>query len=175
MAAMRLLGSMRFKEVLCAQRLWHVTQLMFLAQIPLFVIGISFRGARVPLEVYLFAWKVCKNALPIVCNLRKRGVEVKDGCVLCDAEEETLLHALVLCLFARLVWALSTLPWLVISRYESGLEGWTQGMRELDCEDFAIFLVICWSLWNNRNKWIFEGRRFQAHELLVLCFGLHFG
>ncbi|KAL0416100.1 UNVERIFIED_CONTAM: hypothetical protein Slati_3441900 [Sesamum latifolium] len=78
--------------------------------------------ARVPPKVRLFVWKVCKNALPTMCNLRKRGVEVKEGCVLCDAETESVMHTLILCPFPRLDLALSTLPWLVISNYESRME-----------------------------------------------------
>ncbi|KAL0292244.1 UNVERIFIED_CONTAM: hypothetical protein Scaly_2600600 [Sesamum calycinum] len=61
--------------------------------------------ARVPLKVRMFACKIYKNALPMVYNLRKRGVEVKEGCALCDGEEEIVLTALVWCLFARLAWA----------------------------------------------------------------------
>ncbi|KAL0427603.1 UNVERIFIED_CONTAM: hypothetical protein Slati_2935100 [Sesamum latifolium] len=110
-------------------------------------------GARVPPMVRMFAWKVCKNTLPAVCNLTKREVEVKEGCALCDVEMESVMHALILCPFARLVWALSALSWLVISDYESGLEGWIRGVHcELACEDFAFFLLICWSLWNKTQQ-----------------------
>ncbi|KAL0373245.1 UNVERIFIED_CONTAM: hypothetical protein Scaly_1006100 [Sesamum calycinum] len=70
--------------------------------------------ARVPLKVRMFACKIYKNALPMVYNLRKRGVEVKEGCALCDGEEEIVLTALVWCLFARLAWA----PFAMASHFQ---------------------------------------------------------
>ncbi|KAL0337678.1 UNVERIFIED_CONTAM: hypothetical protein Scaly_2042900 [Sesamum calycinum] len=117
------------------------------------------RTFSVEQKVHLFAWKVCKNAFPTVCNLKKQEVEVKDGCVLYDAKEETVLHALLLCPFARLVWALSSLHGWSFPNMRAGWKEWMRGVhRELDREDFALFVLISWRLWYSRNKWIFLRR-----------------
>ncbi|KAL0316490.1 UNVERIFIED_CONTAM: hypothetical protein Sradi_5527200 [Sesamum radiatum] len=117
------------------------------------------RTISVEQKVHLFAWKVCKNAFPTVCNLKKQEVEVKDGCVLYDAKEETVLHALLLCPFARLVWALSSLHGWSFPNMRAGWKEWMRGVhRELDREDFALFVLISWRLWYSRNKWIFLRR-----------------
>ncbi|KAL0417061.1 UNVERIFIED_CONTAM: hypothetical protein Slati_3538000 [Sesamum latifolium] len=63
-------------------------------------------------KVLLFAWKASRNALSTMSQLRHRGVKVDDVCSRCLMEGEDAEHALFSCSFARLVWAISDLPWL---------------------------------------------------------------
>ncbi|KAL0355322.1 UNVERIFIED_CONTAM: putative mitochondrial protein [Sesamum radiatum] len=72
--------------------------------------------AKVPPKVRLFAWRCCKNALPTHRNLVSRGIHIEGNCLCCGLEEDGLDHVLRRCSFTRLVWALSHLPWVVISR-----------------------------------------------------------
>ncbi|KAL0458764.1 UNVERIFIED_CONTAM: hypothetical protein Slati_0503600 [Sesamum latifolium] len=61
------------------------------------------RNAKVSPKVRMFAWRVCRNSLPTVMNLARRGVNVSGACPRCGDETEDVLHCLLRCPFARLV------------------------------------------------------------------------
>ncbi|KAL0451437.1 UNVERIFIED_CONTAM: hypothetical protein Slati_1121800 [Sesamum latifolium] len=54
-------------------------------------------------KVVMFAWRCTFDALPTNVNLRRKGILVQEGCGACDEENETTLHVLLQCSFARLV------------------------------------------------------------------------
>ncbi|KAK4416962.1 hypothetical protein Salat_2521700 [Sesamum alatum] len=62
----------------------------------------------------------------------------------CDGGEEDLGHILVSCSFAHLVWAISNLPWALISHGLCSMELWLMGVLQgPDAEDFVLVLLIC--------------------------------
>ncbi|KAL0428060.1 UNVERIFIED_CONTAM: hypothetical protein Slati_2980800, partial [Sesamum latifolium] len=65
---------------------------------------------KVPLKVILLAWRACQEAIPVCCNLRRRGLDIASLCIRCGQESEDMLHVLLRCSFSRQVWALSGLP-----------------------------------------------------------------
>ncbi|KAL0458068.1 UNVERIFIED_CONTAM: hypothetical protein Slati_0434000 [Sesamum latifolium] len=78
--------------------------------------------ARVPPKIQMFAWRCALNALPTLDNLRRRGVGLDVCCSCCGGELEDLTYVLFQCTFSRLVWALTNLPWSIISE-----QGWNGG------------------------------------------------
>ncbi|CAH9078503.1 unnamed protein product [Cuscuta europaea] len=52
---------------------------------------------EVPPKFKFFAWQVLDGSLPTVDNLRKKGVEIQNGCKLCVEASESLDHAMRLC------------------------------------------------------------------------------
>ncbi|KAK4394202.1 hypothetical protein Sango_1891000 [Sesamum angolense] len=58
-------------------------------------------------KLQLFAWRLCRRALPTTANLRKRGMKVTRGYPFCHEEEETMEHFLLRCPFSRQVWAIA--------------------------------------------------------------------
>ena len=54
----------------------------------------------------IFAWRACINGLPILYNLRCRGLNSVGFCSLCDKCMETTTHALIHCAHAKDTWAL---------------------------------------------------------------------
>ena len=58
-------------------------------------------------KIKVFLWKVLKGAVAVEDRLRTRGLLIKDGCLMCSEENETLNHILFLCPLARQVWALT--------------------------------------------------------------------
>ncbi|KAL0403947.1 UNVERIFIED_CONTAM: hypothetical protein Sradi_2035500 [Sesamum radiatum] len=127
-------------------------------------------GTREPSENLLFAWKCVHDALPTKVNLRKRGVVISQGCDVCAADYENLLHVLFFCSFSRLVWAIAGIPWRSLQCSSTKLEDWFRGVhRELDRVDWDYFLAICWALWWARNRRMFEGKELEASEVIRLA------
>ncbi|KAL0362541.1 UNVERIFIED_CONTAM: Disease resistance protein Pik-1 [Sesamum calycinum] len=75
--------------------------------------------------------------------LQKRGMSTTGACPYCGTELEDLLHMLLRSHFPRLVWALSHLPWTVISNVQSDPEAWFRGLYpSLDAIEFNRALLI---------------------------------
>ncbi|KAL0447657.1 UNVERIFIED_CONTAM: hypothetical protein Slati_1893600 [Sesamum latifolium] len=77
-------------------------------------------GSKAPPKVILFAWKCAMDALPTTVNLEN---------------------------FARLVWAISGLPWKALSCSVVDTEDWLRRVFwELDRREWDFFLCVCWGL-----------------------------
>ncbi|KAL0355427.1 UNVERIFIED_CONTAM: hypothetical protein Sradi_3989600 [Sesamum radiatum] len=121
-------------------------------------------------KVLLFGWRCVQEALPTSVNLSRKGIPIADGCVHCSATQEDILHVLVLCCFARLVWAVSGLPGDAVRCPTTSVEGWFRRTHgKLSRSEWKLFLSICWALWRARNSCIFDGKRFEAHEIVGLA------
>ncbi|QHO06191.1 Putative ribonuclease H protein [Arachis hypogaea] len=51
-----------------------------------------------------FSWLLCQEALLTNLKRKRRGLTENGNCIRCHEEEETLLHVLWNCLYARTVW-----------------------------------------------------------------------
>ncbi|KAL0447804.1 UNVERIFIED_CONTAM: hypothetical protein Slati_1908300 [Sesamum latifolium] len=123
--------------------------------------------ARVPPKVQIFAWRLCRDALPTIYNLSRRGVKTLGCCPWCGKDQEDVYHALLECSFARLTWAMSNCRWDSVKDFRGGPEDWVRGVHcNLDGEEFGIFLLICWFLWDARNRFVFEGQKIEALEVV---------
>ncbi|KAL0449105.1 UNVERIFIED_CONTAM: hypothetical protein Slati_1466900 [Sesamum latifolium] len=121
-------------------------------------------------KIKLFIWKVYSNALPTMTNLRNRGLRLEGGCPLCDAMEEDIMHVLVRCSFARLIWAVSGVPWKLVESHTEDVMVWLRAIHQrADREELEMIAVIYWSLWYHRNMRIFEGKELQAVEVVDMA------
>ena len=59
---------------------------------------------QIPNKVKIFIWRVWHNIIPVLTNLSKRGINTAGCCTRCKQEPETLIHALVECPAASLIW-----------------------------------------------------------------------
>ncbi|KAL0325429.1 UNVERIFIED_CONTAM: hypothetical protein Sradi_5112200 [Sesamum radiatum] len=127
-------------------------------------------GSLVVPKVQLFTWRSCANAIPTLENLRRKGVDVDGGCPNCGEEAEDLHHALHSSSFARLVWELSKIPLARITWTNNIIERWFRLVRnKLDEQEPELFLIMCWALWKNRNKKLFDGHATQAYEVISMA------
>ncbi|KAK4438569.1 hypothetical protein Salat_0191400 [Sesamum alatum] len=62
-------------------------------------------SADVPGKVKVFVCRVCRNAILMANNLRRRGCTWIIGCPHCDIVLEDSLHTLVFCPVARQMWS----------------------------------------------------------------------
>ncbi|KAL2905787.1 hypothetical protein RDABS01_004497 [Bienertia sinuspersici] len=59
--------------------------------------------ANVPPKIKSFGWRVVQNGLPVMENLKHRGIEVDFQCPLCGDHEQSILHMLIRCHEAELI------------------------------------------------------------------------
>ncbi|KAL0410572.1 UNVERIFIED_CONTAM: hypothetical protein Slati_3646900 [Sesamum latifolium] len=96
-----------------------------------------------------------------------KGRQHWGSCPWCGLESEDILHTLLQRHFARLVWALSNIPWGCVNSDHKDPEVWFCGLHHnLDATTFGRALLICWSIWGARNKLIFENFTVSADEIL---------
>ncbi|KAL0413358.1 UNVERIFIED_CONTAM: hypothetical protein Sradi_1537500 [Sesamum radiatum] len=110
------------------------------------------------------------GSLLTLSNLRGKGIKLDEGCPLCDYEEKEIIHVLVGCPFAMLVWAVSGVEWRLVVPKTTDAEVWIRGIsQQVDMGVFELIIAICWSLWYKRNKKVFEGTTMQATEVIDMA------
>ena len=84
-------------------------------------------------------------------------------CVLCnEGEPENFQHLLFECDFSRNFWGKLNLEWNNdLSLIELLIDG-TNGNNFLGSKE--VLISGCWSLWNHRNKIIFDHQDLDIHE-----------
>ncbi|XP_042939410.1 uncharacterized protein LOC122274438 [Carya illinoinensis] len=111
---------------------------------------------HVPHRIKVFAWRVCKNILPTLSNLKSRKLLVDDSCIWCQEEMEDVNHALVYCpliidcwmhLFPSLKTSIQRQDFLQLVL--SVIRGKSEGELE------KLFLMA-WGFWYSRNQWIWK-------------------
>ncbi|KAK4425321.1 hypothetical protein Salat_1726100 [Sesamum alatum] len=101
-------------------------------------------------------------------NLVRRNPEVDDVCPVCKIAGEDLRHNFLLCLAARQVLALSDLPWMVISDGRTDVESWLRFVtKKLDDPKGDRALTLCWQIWLNRNRWLWENDGSSPLEIVA--------
>lgn len=108
-------------------------------------------------KVTIFLWRLCRGCLPTVAALASKQVNISSNCVWCHSEVESDRHVLFECGFARDVWA------------NTGLQNHVMLLPSESCFDVircvfhacirdqcALFGMLCWTLWNRRNKWVWD-------------------
>lgn len=105
-----------------------------------------------------FLWKLCKNVLPTQDNLVRRKIYSSCGCAICEDGQETTMHVLKDCLYAKKVWACCgwKVPGLELS-WENPIDWvWLIWYKNGD-DGLMRFTSMAWNMWNVRNSGIFRG------------------
>ncbi|XP_074356209.1 uncharacterized protein LOC141695902 [Apium graveolens] len=90
--------------------------------------------------------------------LAAKRVQIDQKCTWCLMRNEDATHVLFDCSFAREVWRNVGIP-------EVRFDGYTENIVDIfkqlvnDCprEKLAMIGIICWNLWNRRNRWVWDG------------------
>ncbi|XP_074346706.1 uncharacterized protein LOC141685511 [Apium graveolens] len=107
--------------------------------------------------------------------LASKHVDIDVRCPWCHSEIETDVHVMFLCDFARTVWLTSRVNHLVqCTMNELPCQIFTRVFENGTREQWVEITMICWSLWNRRNRWVWErnngsvfGVRHSAINLLA--------
>ena len=122
---------------------------------------------HIPSKVGFFAWEVWWGKVFTSTQLKKRGFHLASKCPFYGREEEELEHILIHC---RAIWGQCTdllsafgpsctCPFLV----KDLIQSWMHFLvgKKAKAIWIAAPLLLCWAIWKERNKIIFEDATFH--------------
>lgn len=123
---------------------------------------------KIPGKVGNFLWRVCRGCLPTVAALVMKHVGVSAVCPWCRNGPETDGHVLFGCDFAKTVWQNSECKHLVqYAPEETAFDVLRRSFAVCIRDECVLIGMICWSVWNRRNKWVWE--RVNGSVFGVVC------
>ncbi|KAL9673458.1 hypothetical protein QQ045_029716 [Rhodiola kirilowii] len=110
-------------------------------------------STNVPNKIKVFCWRFFHNGLPDAINLWRRGVTVDRSCKLCGAPEETALHVITECWWAKALFSkfnLSMPCFQTVIRSPVDWLWWC--VMRLSDDDRRKLFIVMWLCWRNRNN-----------------------
>ncbi|KAH9670971.1 reverse transcriptase domain-containing protein [Citrus sinensis] len=118
---------------------------------------------NVPSKIKNFIWRAAKNVLPTAVNLLSRRVDIISTCAVCNANEETVMHALIECSFAKTCWFSSPVGFV---GYCTSFLTWLEHIfAYCSADDCNIAMMICWRIWIHRNDKIWNQKNGSVLQL----------
>ncbi|KAK6163315.1 hypothetical protein DH2020_000179 [Rehmannia glutinosa] len=109
-------------------------------------------SSNIPEKIKITVWRLATNSLPLRQNLARKKIITDTTCPLCDGDEETAIHRVIDCDFARQCWALSNLPHSAWKHRDRDVEMWLRNLHQnLDYNQWRFAQVILWYMWQQRN------------------------
>ena len=131
---------------------------------------------KIEQKVKFYLWLLLQNRNWTADRLEARGWPHDDNCCLCDQQQETALHLLIECPFAKEVWQLASalrprVAAIALSSITIG-EWWKKTSllgpktdRTLDCR---LATYVAWNLWKERNRRTFQNSSLDARAVFRL-------
>ncbi|XP_060968324.1 uncharacterized protein LOC133035899 [Cannabis sativa] len=109
-------------------------------------------------------WRALTNCLPTYLNLVTKHVDVSVLCPMCETHPENTSHALIEC-------ALTTSCWHFLGvhcPYPPGtFASWLEHIFSSSAtEDMCKIAMVCWALWNARNKKVWKKQSSSLNEVI---------
>ncbi|XP_074324056.1 uncharacterized protein LOC141660979 [Apium graveolens] len=112
---------------------------------------------EVPRIILFFLWRTCKLCLPKVKALIDKIVNIESICSWCRLGEKDTMHVLFKCSFAKMVWEASGLASRVQIMLNETVVDIFKHLFIICIKEHCVFVpVICWSIWNRRNNWLWN-------------------
>ena len=122
---------------------------------------------NVPCKIKIFGWRACQNILPTRVNLAQRKIIENTYCELCKRAPENGIHVLWECGVAQGVWAESLVKLQKCTHGQGDvLQLFVDLLKRLSIEEFELFLVLAWFIWNQRNSVIHRGKLKDPRQVL---------
>lgn len=120
---------------------------------------------KLPPKTKNFLWRALTGCLPTKEHLLCTRVAVTALCPVCNNEQETAIHSLVSCRFARLCWTHS--GYMVnIQNFTSFTHWMNMAIEIFTGEELKLIGMICWSIWNNRNEIVWNPKREESGQVV---------
>ena len=103
----------------------------------------------------------------MLTNLSKRGINTAGCCTRCKQEPETLIHALVECPAASLIWQHSAFGQQVSNWWGmTGSDLLSKVESTFSRGEIEIFCMVLWMCWCDRNRMVHGDRPGEAKQLV---------
>ena len=132
---------------------------------------------KAPWHVSFFVWTVVWDRIFTGDNLRGRGLDFVDWCIMCRRNGETVDHLLLHCGKAYRLWSLVFrsfgFSWVLPRSVADTLFGWWNwpGKHLSSIWNLAP-LCLMWCLWRERNRRTFEDKESLDDQLLAISVAL---
>lgn len=98
-------------------------------------------------KVKVFLWRLSYNRLPTKDNFLRRGMDISNLCVFCQASSEDCLHVFWTCPFVKYMWHCSKFESLYQSLYALNFDSILWAVKEkLALLDFELVVVFWWAV-----------------------------
>ncbi|KAM6600456.1 hypothetical protein CsatA_020065 [Cannabis sativa] len=99
-------------------------------------------------------------------ELNSKHVYVNNLCSFCNTAEESIMHVLVSCNFAKSCWVRSSLN--IISFSQHYFYSWFQDLMSSNSgEQLEEALMVAWAIWNARNNLLWNQKSTTAAEVIL--------
>lgn len=127
----------------------------------------------VPPRIEIFTWIACHGKLNTKNKLSRLNIipSHDDVCIFCNSNPETNTHLLLHCQWAWWLWTwwckLWTITWVCPASVAEALDQWSLPFKADLAKKvwLAGFMVIAWSIWNERNARIFSNKSCSIKEV----------
>ncbi|KAG5011037.1 hypothetical protein JHK82_019675 [Glycine max] len=113
---------------------------------------------KIPQNIKFFLWLTSHKSLPTKFFLVYRHLSSNPFCCRCSNQVESVLHLLRDCDKACSVWSMFQ-PTLVVDFAEHDSSVWLH--KHATCATGALFCLICWFIWRDRNAMTFSNENWQ--------------
>lgn len=110
---------------------------------------------KAPPKVLNLVWRALTGTLPTLSQLRLKNVQVQAMCPNCQLEDESIVHILVYCQYARQCWSV-LLPELQFVECSSFYSWLSFIFDTVEQGKFVDIVSLCWSLWRTRNDLVWN-------------------
>jgi hypothetical protein len=111
-------------------------------------------------KIKLFTWLSVENRILTWDTLQRKGWQGPNICHLCFKEVESVFHLFVSCSFCREVWNKIFKDFVIMTAWEgSSLCECFENWHKKEASYLTLPSIICWFVWLERNKFIFEGSK----------------
>jgi hypothetical protein len=126
--------------------------------------------SRLPLKVRNFIWLVIRNRVQTTYNLDRKKWKGSKFCQLCNSEE-SVDHMLFQCPIVVFMWAVmrDARNWSSCPRFVIGFKDFFFTKLGIGKTRVIWFLfgAICWTLWLNRNDFIFSNKLISSPRAII--------
>ncbi|RYR63043.1 hypothetical protein Ahy_A04g020830 [Arachis hypogaea] len=130
---------------------------------------------QVPQKVRMFLWKAVHRILPVNKNLHQKRITVAPTCSICQREEETIEHALLLCPWTRAVWFGSNIQIVPTAYNVRSFGEWIlDKIRRIKAETgteqekiLSNLGCLSWCIWKARNQYIFQHIKINPQKVII--------
>ena len=130
----------------------------------------------IPPRVEIFTWLAVMGKINTKSKLAAMNIIPQEDnvCVFCHAHPESSVHLLLHCSFSHAIWSwwlnLWGLCWVFPSELSDALDQWVMyGSNSFFKKIWiAIFSIVIWSIWKERNGRIFNSKSCSTDQLIDL-------